>query len=121
MGVDFSAYLIYGVALNDEEVSKVNEIRYHDDDGEIYIYDSIQEELDRNDLYLLENNCYDEPDVYVLGKEIKVTQYADDIKREDFFCIGPELILKINKIYKEIFEKDLDTSRLNLALLERIW
>ena len=120
MSVDFFAYLIYGVALNDEETSKINEIRYYDDD-EIYIYDSIQEELDRNDLCLLEDNCYDKPDVYVSGKEIKTTKYAEDIKREDFFCIGPELILKINKAYKEIFGKDLDASRLNLVLLERVW
>lgn len=84
MGVDFSAYLIYGVTLNDEEASEINEIRYYDD-GEFYIYDSIQEELDRNDLCLLENNCYDEPDVYVLGKEIKTTQYAEDIKARGFF------------------------------------
>ena len=70
---------------------------------------------------LLEDNCYDEPDVYVLGKKIKTTQYAEDIKREDFFCTGPELILKINKVYKEIFGKDLDASRLNLVLLERVW
>ena len=46
MSVDFSAYLIYGVVLNDEEASKIHEIRYCDDD-EIYIYDSIQEKLDK--------------------------------------------------------------------------
>lgn len=121
MGVDFSAYLIYGVTLNDDEVSKVNAIRYYDGDDGIYKYDSIQEELDKNDLCLLDNNSYYEPDIYVLGKEIKTTQYAENIKREDFSCIGPELILKINKIYKKIFGKDLDTNRLNLVLLERVW
>lgn len=121
--MDHSAVLLYGIILNDDEFDHLFGMKSDwVEEQKCSKYELIEDTLLKDGVILTSDDEYFyDSDQIILGKELASTDQMEIVKREDFFCIGPELILKIRSIYKEIFQKELDNKRLQLILLERVW
>lgn len=121
MGVDFSAVLMYGVVLDENETSQIYKTREIEHDG-FTEFDEIYDRLEQKDLTLLMNDCYYEiPDRLVLGQVLEETEGIEIVSPDKFLESNPNLAQKIYDTYEELFNRELEPERLNFVLVERIW